>query len=156
MKTHFKDPYNSNRLHLPRALCMLCSQMPNAENFQNYFSFSKFKQMLCLVLVKQLYQQYSRDNCQMWGFLVWQILSSGLSDNHRTWITYADQLLEDALLKKVVWTFCQECDTYLPWKQTQVSTIIRLTPWHLLQLLTDRSVTQYHSTAAKQGASSSF
>lgn len=46
--------------------------MPNAENFQNYFSFSKFKQMLCSVLVKQLNQQYPRDNCQMWGFLVWK------------------------------------------------------------------------------------
>lgn len=136
---YFKDPY-SNRFSLPRALPIDCSQMPNAENFQNYFSFSQFKQMLCLVLVKQLNEQYPRDNCQMWVFFSRKGFPQA-SDSHRTWTMHADQLVEDAHLKKVVSSFCQECDTSLPWEQPG--------PWHWLQPVPAGSATRQHSTSCR-------
>lgn len=43
---------------------------------------------------------------------------------------HTDQLVEDALPKKVVWTFCQECDTSLPWEEPRARAGTRLArPW---------------------------
>lgn len=62
-------------------------------------------------------------------------VTSDLSDTRRTTM-HIDQLLEDALLKKVVWTFSQECDTSLPWEQAWVrATDHQTEPWHSLQPL---------------------
>lgn len=63
-----------------------------------------------------------------------------LWENCRTCAMYTDKLLEDAFLKKVVWTLCKECDTSLPCGNGHETIIIRLNPWNLLQPLAARSV----------------